>query len=111
MNFIDRLEELRNEKGITRKQLLKDCKLGKNQYTYWEKKNTVPTPSVLTTLATYFGVTSDYLIGITEERTVPNEKLQGIDFALSGEIRDLTENEKQDLLDYIRFKKKQREGR
>ena len=111
MSFIDILEELRNEKGVTRKQLLKDCKLGKNQYTYWEKKNTVPTPSVLTTLAAYFGVTSDYLIGITDKRTVPNEALEGIDFALSGEIKSLSENEKQDLLDYIRFKKQQKEGR
>jgi len=111
MEFIDRLEELRTEKGITRKQLLEDCSLGKNQYTYWEKKHTIPTPSVLNALATYFGVTSDYLLGTSDERTVPDEKLEGLDFALSGEIKTLTENEKLDLLDYIRFKKQQKEGR
>ena len=66
---------------------------------------------MLNTLASYFGVTSDYLLGVTDQRTAPAEELEGIDFALSGEIKDLTENEKQDLLDYIRFKKKQKEGR
>ena len=29
MTFIERLEQLRQEKGITRKKLLEDCKLGK----------------------------------------------------------------------------------
>ena len=111
MRFIDRLEELRKEMGVSRKELLEQCKLGKNQYTYWEKKNTIPTSSVLNTLASYFGVTSDYLLGVTDQRTAQAEELEGIDFALSGEIKDLTENEKQDLLDYIRFKKKQKEGR
>ena len=37
MTFIERLEQLRQEKGITRKKLLEDCKLGKNQFTYWRK--------------------------------------------------------------------------
>lgn len=44
MTFIERLEQLRQEKGITRKKLLEDCKLGKNQFTYWEKNNAIPPP-------------------------------------------------------------------
>ncbi len=39
-----------------------------------------------------------------------DQQLSGIDFALSGEIHGLTDNEKQDILDYIRFKKSQRGG-
>ncbi|MEY8311766.1 helix-turn-helix domain-containing protein [Oscillospiraceae bacterium 42-9] len=39
-----------------------------------------------------------------------DQQLSDIDFALSGEIHDLTDNEKQDILDYIRFKKSQRGG-
>lgn len=111
MRFIDRLEELRKEKNISRKQLLEYCGLGKNQITYWEQKNIVPNLSTLTILSNYFGVTVDYLTGESDQRTVPTEELEGIDFALSGEIREMSENEKQDLLDYIRFKKSQREKR
>lgn len=111
MSFIDRLEELRKEKNVSRKQLLEDCGLGKNQITYWEQKHIVPNLSTLTVLSNYFGVTVDYLTGDSDEKTAPAEELEGIDFALSGEIREMSENEKQDLLDYIRFKKSQREKR
>lgn len=34
-----------------------------------------------------------------------------IEFALSGEIHDLTESEMQDVLDYVRFKRAQREAK
>ena len=47
---------------------------------------------------------------IPEAETGLDAQLSGIDFALSGEIHDLTDNEKQDILDYIRFKKSQRGG-
>lgn len=68
MTFIERLEQLRQEKGITRKKLLEDCKLGKNQITYWEKNNTIPTPAVLFSLARYFGVTPEYLLGESDDK-------------------------------------------
>lgn len=41
----------------------------------------------------------------TKHFVLPPDNLQGIDFALSGEISKLTDAEKQDILDYIRFKK------
>ncbi len=46
----------------------------------------------------------------TPHKKTLDQQLSGIDFALSGEIHDLTDNEKQDILDYIRFKKSQRGG-
>lgn len=75
--------------------------------TKW-KNGAMPTARTLNTVASYFGVTSDYLLGKSDQRTAPTEELEGVDFALSGEIREMSENEKQDLLDYIRFKKSQR---
>lgn len=65
--FLNRLETLRKAKGITRKQLLEDCSLGKNSITYWEKNNTVPTGAALQVLAQYFDVSVDYLLGEVEE--------------------------------------------
>lgn len=87
---------LREELGVSSATLTK-----------W-KNGAMPSSRTLNTLASYFGVTSDYLLGKSEERTVRLDELEGVDFALSGEIRDMTENEKQDLLDYIRFKKSRR---
>ena len=110
MSFVDRVGELLKERGVSKKQMLIDCGMGKNSFVTW-KNGVIPNTSTLTVLANYFGVTSDYLIGKTDERTIPDEKLEGIDFALSGEIKTLTDNEKLDLLDYIRFKKHQKEVR
>ena len=63
------------------------------------------------------GILHFYMYGKTlrdinsyEEDPNLDQQLSGIDFALSGEIHDLTDNEKQDILDYIRFKKSQRGG-
>lgn len=67
MIFIERLEQLRKGKGITRKKLLADCKIGKNQYTYWVKHNTLPTPSILAVLARYFNVSPEYLSGESDD--------------------------------------------
>lgn len=83
----------------------------------------------LKAIADYFSVSTDYLLGNVsdpffrldndkilrdinsyEDEPSLDQQLSGIDFALSGEIHDLTDNEKQDILDYIRFKKSQRGG-
>ena len=37
-----------------------------------------------------------------------NAELSSIDFALLGEIHDMTDEEKQDVLDYVRFKNAQK---
>ncbi len=37
-----------------------------------------------------------------------NAQLQGIDFALWGEVKELSDAQKQDILDYIKFKKQQK---
>lgn len=50
-----------------------------------------------------------YLMG-WEEKDNPtlDEQLDGVEFALYGEIHDLTEEEKRDILSYVQFKKSQR---
>jgi transcriptional regulator with XRE-family HTH domain len=96
--------------GVKPNPAAKEMGISSATLTKWSK-GVMPTAKSLNKVAAYFGVTSDYLLGNTNERTVPDEKLEGIDFALSGEIKTMTNNEKQDLLDYILFKKKQKEER
>lgn len=64
-------------------------------------------------IASYFGVSVGYLLG-TEQKKEPTTKsdeldlqLEGIDFALFGEVKEMTDEQKQDVLDYIKFKKSQ----
>lgn len=68
MVFTERLNQLLREKHLTRKQFLDDLHFGKNQFTYWEKNQTVPNRSTLDGIATYFGVSTDYLLGNTDQK-------------------------------------------
>ena len=64
MKFIDRLTELRKERGLSQKQIQDDCGLNKNSFGEW-KKGVIPLRSTQVTLAKYFGVSVDYLMGNT----------------------------------------------
>ena len=61
----------------------------------------------LETIADLYNVSVDYLLG-RETKPTLDEQLDGVDFALYGEIHDLTDDEKKDILSYIKFKKSQR---
>lgn len=67
----------------------------------------------LSKIAEYFNVSVDYLLG-NEQKKEPTAKsdeldlqLEGIDFALFGEVKEMTDEQKQDVIDYIKFKKSQ----
>lgn len=74
MVFIERLNSLLQEKHLTRKQFLDDLHFGKNQITYWEKNQTIPNQSTLDTIAGYFNVSVDYLLGRTDQKEKPSEE-------------------------------------
>lgn len=66
MSFTTNLSRLLQERGLTKKQFLSDMHFGKNQFTYWEKNNTLPNPSTLNAIAQYFNVSVEYLTGEAE---------------------------------------------
>ena len=61
-----RLKELREEKGYTQKQLAE--KLGINSVTYlhYEKEQREPPLSLLADIAKFYGVSVDYLLGLSD---------------------------------------------
>lgn len=61
--FTDNLDMLLREKGITRTQLFKELKLGKNSFVNWSSRDSLPSGDTLVKLADYFDVTLDQLIG------------------------------------------------
>lgn len=75
MTFIDRITELRKEKGVSEKQVLLDCGLSKNSFGNW-KKNIIPMPATQQLLAKYFGVSVDYLMGKTNN-PIPHTETVG----------------------------------
>lgn len=61
-----RLKELREEKGLTQKELAE--KLGINSVTYlhYEKAQREPPLALLADMAAFFDVSVDYLLGLKE---------------------------------------------
>lgn len=70
MNFYERLECLRKEKGVSQAEVVKTLGFGRNAFTQWKHGN-MPNSSTQKVLADYFEVSVDYLMGREEVRNIP----------------------------------------
>lgn len=64
--FAERLKELRLERGLSLKQLAKEIKVTDIAISRWERQLRLPNIENLTNLAKFFGVTTDYLVGLED---------------------------------------------
>lgn len=64
--FGERLRAMRLEKNIGQIKLAKDLDVGKSIISLWEQDKCEPTLSKLVAIAKYFGVSIDYLAGLSE---------------------------------------------
>ena len=64
-----RLLQLRQERKLTRKMVAEQLHIVERTYQRYENAEREPTASVLVELADFFGVTIDYLVGRTDQRT------------------------------------------
>ena len=62
--FAQRLRELRQEKGLSMKQLAKELNTTDAAVSNWENEINEPKISYLKTIAQYFNVSADYLLGL-----------------------------------------------
>lgn len=62
--FAERLKDLRLEKNLSALKLSKELGVDDNTILRWEKGLMVPNIINLYKIATYFGVSADYLIGL-----------------------------------------------
>lgn len=104
-----RLRECRENANLSQKYVALTLGIAAPSVANWERGKTNPSHENIVKLADLYGVSTDYLLGRTEDpRGAEEVTIANIDFALSNEIRDMTDDEKQDALDYIRFKRAQK---
>lgn len=60
----ERLKELRQEKGWTQKQVADYFHISSVAYLHYEKQQREPPLSLLADFAAFFGVSTDYLLGL-----------------------------------------------
>lgn len=81
--FASRLKELRSRRGYTLEELAALVGRSKSQVARWERGQ-IPASDVVTNLATTFGVSADFLLGLVDQ---PNGYLQ--ETALSSDEQQL----------------------
>ena len=64
--FSERLKELRIEKNLSQRALSKELGYSQPAIARWEYGTQIPNIDVAITIAKYFGVTTDYLLGLED---------------------------------------------
>ena len=70
--MIDIILQLMENGGVTPAKLLTDLGLPKSSITEWKKGKSKPGTTAITKIADYFGVTTDYLLGLSQDSTTVN---------------------------------------
>ena len=65
-NFAERIRELRRKQGMTQQALGKIINVGQDSISVYERGLNYPEVRNLIILADYFGVSTDYLLGRTD---------------------------------------------
>ena len=112
--FYDQLKKLCSKKGITITKLVQQFQMSKGNITRWKNGGT-PSLKIITKIAEYFGVSTDYLLtGKISDKNHPENDVTFDDFtyAFMEESGELSEKDKQTLLDMARLmRKRQHEER
>lgn len=104
-----KLKDLRKESGYSQAEVASMLGITQQAYANYEREARQADYGTLGKLSRIFDVSIDYILGNTEDPKADSAdiELQGISFALYGETKDLTDEQKQDILDYVKFKKSQ----
>ncbi len=70
VDFGEKLKTMRKEAGMTQKELADRLGITKSVVSYYELQERTPSPDVLIRLAGIFHVTTDYLLGIDQRKTI-----------------------------------------
>jgi transcriptional regulator with XRE-family HTH domain len=106
MTFGEKLRQARKAAGMTQKELAQAVELKHNAVSNWEKGVSSPDPDTIRRLCEILRMPPNFFFD-TEESAA----LSGVEFALFGEVRQLSPEDQQDVLNFIRYKRSLQEKR
>ena len=106
MTFGEKLRQARKAAGMTQKDLAEAVALKHNAVSNWEKGISSPGPEMIRKLCNILRMPPNFFFDTQEEET-----LSGVEFALFGEVRQLSPEDQQDVLNFIRYKRSLQEKR
>ena len=86
--FATRTKTLRKERGLSQTELAAALDISRTSVNLYESASRVPDITVLARYASFFSVTSDYLLGLSENRTVSKRLKEGWEIVISSDGDD-----------------------
>lgn len=102
--FYDVYCQLCQSRGLTPSGAATRIGFNRASVTMWKKSGRPPKQELLLKIAEFFDVSVDYLL-TGREQAEQKVTLDSLDFALFGEVRDMTEAQKRDVLKFAQFLK------
>lgn len=112
---LNRIKQLRAEKKYSQQQLADRIKVARSTIAMWETGGSEPDNTTLLQLADIFGVSTDYLLGKTDEKKADTSEDVSAEFlaslspetqkiyALIQQLNDLPEQTRREAMNYIRY--------
>lgn len=94
VDFGKKLKELRLQAGLTQKQLADRIGVTKSVVSYYELQERHPSPDMLVKLAGVFHVTTDFLLGIDNQKMLDISDLDDEDVSLLQHTISVLRNKK-----------------
>ena len=104
-----RIKELREEKNISQLELAKKLNLTQQSISLYEKGDREPSIDVLKSIANFFNVSLDYLLGKSDIRNYDEDEKEFL-FAFHKETEGMTDEEIKDALRFYKEMKKKIKG-
>ncbi len=95
-----RIKLLREEQSLNQSQLAEKLNIAVSSISQYESGDRIPSDDIKIKIANYFDVSLDFLMGLSEIRN------PYVFFTLSNELKDLKEDEINEVIKYIIFIKK-----
>ena len=89
LNFGNKLKELRTQNNMTQQQLAAQIGISKSVVSYYELQERIPSPEILLKLASTFHVSTDYLLGISNDKVLDVSGLDEEDIAVLSSMVSL----------------------
>ena len=100
-----RIRELRKERKMSQRELAEKLNVSQQTIGAWETERIVPGADTLGIIANYFDVTSDYLLGRSEQRKESNDDFtieQALNSVMSFDGKPMTDNDREVIEGLIR---------
>ena len=95
------LKRLRLDAKITQKQLAKEISIGQATISQWESGASKPTADALIALCNYYGVSADFILGISREKEGESGLSQDVEECIAL-FDNLTRKQRDTIIDVMK---------